>query len=256
MPGVENARERAARDFRERVLGSGVYWGCDLIAATGAALLGFLTGNGLAGALSGIATVAGGAGIAYVFQRSRAPVRVRDDEIAELRKRNLALQPAPALDLVFETAVTDDPPVNVNGHPSQLVMLIIRNRGRRCCLEAKVVSKSVRGVGEEYPQGAFVLGWQTPNGESTQVIAQGDDGRVDVAWVATNPDTSIMRFVGPGTIWKELHAQTKDPVTGLIDLVDSDQDLRQRLRFEISTGVEHPIDMTVTPVSAPLPADL
>jgi hypothetical protein len=121
-----------------------------------------------------------------------------------------------------------------------LVSFLVRNRGPSGEFVAKLVSKSVHGIGEEYPQASADLRWQTPNREASQPIGHGLDSRIDVALVA--PDVPpIVKFLGPATVWKTVHPEGEE-VAGLIDIADVTRDgPPQRVRFTIVTGPSHPV---------------
>lgn len=131
------------------------------------------------------------------------------------------------------------------GHDVYLVQFLVRNEGPTSEFVAQVVSKSVRGIGEEYPQGSFSLRWQVPNRDERQRIARGMDARVDVAWVL--PAAGVVRFLGPELLWKEVGVEDEELV-GLIDLADVERDTQPKhVRFRIVTGPSNPVALEMDP---------
>lgn len=109
-----------------------------------------------------------------------------------------------------------------------------------------LVSRSVRGLETEYPQGDTPLRWQSPPAE-THTIQPGETARVDVAFIWTS-DPKRIGFLKPidetvyslGTFAEEL-----DSITGQIAIHDLDRHERDDLNFTISTGRRHPVGIEV-----------
>lgn len=155
------------------------------------------------------------------------------------------------VDLEFEQLAAVEQPFELpahSGHKVFLVKFLIRNQGQTSDFVALLVSKSVQGISEEYPQGSANLRWQTPNRVEHQRVGRGLDARVDVAWVL--PTAGAVYFLGPGDLhWKLVRPSEEEEVVGLIDVADVTRDVEPlRLRFTMVTGLSHPVALSVTPV--------
>ena len=127
-----------------------------------------------------------------------------------------------------------------------LVNIIVYNRGAGAYFSASVVDQSLRGLEETYPMGSFQLRWQTPNDTDRQWIAHGTDARVEVAVAFAGRRVA---FLGPRPVRWAVQNAVQDTIEGLIDFAVMGRDARQRVRFSLSIGPEHPVDLTIEPVA-------
>lgn len=205
-----------------------------------------------------------GAWIAFsaVFFRWRAPIELnrertaeRDSALVEVASleaeraldREIRLEPLTRAPAQLFVRLREDEQ-DVVGQEIWLVHFPIFNHGRGSDFTAMVLDQSVTGLQTAYPDGSFLLRWQTPNESDRQPIPRDMDARIDVAWVI--PALNSVRFLGPGTMWAQ-HRVADDAgghVKGTIVVAAVGRDASQRFHFEISMGNVDPIGIKVEPV--------
>lgn len=119
---------------------------------------------------------------------------------------------------------------------SWLVSFILKNPGARFGMKVRLVSRSVIGVNEEYPQGDQYLRWDGSD-QTVHPVTSNASPRVDVGVVA--PSVSAVRFLGPGKLGPELTAEATH-IRGRIVVEDDQNGYDQTFDFILSVGTEHP----------------
>jgi hypothetical protein len=152
---------------------------------------------------------------------------------------------------IVDIGVDELAPAVIQANPNlyQAMCLITNNRPRQG-FEARIVSKSVKGIGEEFPQGGMAVRWQQPTTGTVQEIPQGQDWRLEIAWFYQGPEA--IHFLGPDGAVSHAVRTTGTTVEGLIDILDAKGDGQQRMRFVIGVDPAHPPWLTVEKVASPM----
>jgi hypothetical protein len=125
-------------------------------------------------------------------------------------------------------------------HPSvdsYLISFVVHNKGAPFELKATLVSRSVKGLDREFPQGDRALRWLNVS-VPILMVETGGQPRVDVAVIA--PTVGAVRFLGPTPLaWQPLTA-TDNHVTGRLRIDVTKHGFQRIYGFDLSVGTADP----------------